>query len=145
MTLENGLQIWMALVGSGLEETRKSRGNFLPGYDAELVRELRQRLYPHATRSIEQELRASPPSAEGFLEAFFGALRPFSKMLRDVLGMFEEAGARRSNENLSIALDFDQVSNPLALTLQEFREAEAFFRRVARPVVVRLWNSNTLW
>jgi hypothetical protein len=33
MTLENGLQIWVALVSSGLEEKRK---NHLPGYDAEL-------------------------------------------------------------------------------------------------------------
>lgn len=145
MTLDNGLQIWVALVRSGLEETRQSHENSLPGYDAELVRELRERLYPGTKRSLERELRSAPPSAEAFLEVFFGALKPFSGMLRDVLGMFEEAGARRSNENLRIALDFDQVSESLALTLQEFREAEAFFRRVARPVVVRLWNANTLW
>jgi hypothetical protein len=145
VTLENGLQIWMALVDSGLEATRRSRGDSLPGYDAELVLDLRQRLYPHATRSIEKELRDSPPSAEAFLEAFFTALKPFSEMLRDVLSMFEEAGARRSNENLRIAFDFDQASVPVALTLQEFREVEAFFRHVVRPVVVRLWNSNTLW
>jgi hypothetical protein len=143
--LENGLQIWMALVGSGLEESRKSRGNSLPGYDAELVLELRQRLYPGATCRLEQKLRTSPPSTEAFLEAFFRALKPFSEMLRDVLGMFEQAGARRSNENLRIAFDFDQASAPLALTLQEFREAESFLRHVVRPLVVRLWSSNTLW
>jgi len=142
MTLENGLQIWMALVRSGLEETRK---NDLPGYDAELVRVLKEGLYPHAKRSLERELRAAPPSAEAFLEVFFGALKPFSQMLRDVLGMFESAGARRSDENLRIAFDFDKASKALALTLKEFREVEAFFRRVVRPIVVRRWNSNTLF
>ena len=144
MTLENGLQIWMALVRSGLEETRQSHQNPLPGYDAELVRELRERLCPGAKRSLERELRSAPPSGEAFLEVFFGALKPFSGMLRDVLGMFEEAGARRSDANLRIAFDFNQASKPLALTLEEFRETEAFFRRVSRPVVVREWNGNTL-
>lgn len=139
--LENGFQIWQALVRSGLEEARK---NHLPGYDAELVGLLKQRLYPHATRSLEQELRAAPPSPEAFLEVFFAALKPFSQMLRDVLAMFEAAGARRSDENLRIAFDFDKASKVLGLTLQQFREVEAFFHRVARPIVERLWNSNTL-
>jgi hypothetical protein len=142
MTLENGLQLWVALVGSGLEETR---ANCLPGYDAELVEELKERLYPHATRGLERELYAAPPSVEAFLEVFFGALKPFSAMLRDVLGMFEAAGARRSDDNLRIAFDFDKASQPLALTLEDFREAEAFFRSVARSIVVRQWNSDTLW
>lgn len=142
MMLENGLQIWMALVRSGLEEARKNR---LPGYDAELVEVLKKQLYPQATRTLEQELQAAPPPAEAFLEVFFGALRPFSQMLRDVLGMFETAGARRSDENLRIAFDFDKASKALTLTLQEFREVEQFFRRVARPIVERLWNSNTLF
>ena len=142
MTLENGLQIWLALVRSGLEETRK---NQLAGYDAELVGELKKGLYPNATRSLERELHAAPPSVEAFLEIFFGALKPFSRMLRDVLGMFEEAGARRSEENLRIAFDFDKASESLALTLEEFRETEAVFHRVARSIVVRWWNSNTLF
>ena len=142
MTLENGLQIWVALVRSGLEEKRK---NHLPGYDVELVRLLKEGLYPHAAYSLERELRAAPPSAEAFLEVLFNALKPFSEMLRDVLGMFEAAGARRSNENLRIAFDFDKASKALALTLMEFREMEAFFRRVVRPIVVRRWNNNTLF
>jgi hypothetical protein len=142
MTLENGLQIWEVLVRSGLEEVRK---NHLPGYDAELVRVLKKGLYPYATYSLERELRAAPPSAEVFLEVLFNALKPFSEMLRDVLGMFEAAGARRSDENLRIAFDFDKASKALALTLKEFREVEAFFRRVVRPIVVRRWNNNTLF
>jgi hypothetical protein len=59
--------------------------------------------------------------------------------------MFEAAGARRSDENLRIAFNFDQASPELALTLQEFREIEAFVRRVARSVTVRQWDSNTLF
>lgn len=142
MTLENGLQIWVALVRSGLEETRK---NHLPGYDVELVAKLKEGLYPHTTRSLERELRAAPPSAEAFLEVFFGALKPFSQMLRDVLGMFEEAGARRSDENLRIAFDFDKASSALVLSIKEFREVEAFFRHVVRAIVERGWNSDTLF
>ena len=142
MTLENGLQIWQALVLSGLEQARK---HDLPGYDAELVARLKEELYPKATRSFEEELRSAPPSTESFLDAFFNALKPFSQMLREVLAMFEEAGARRSDENLRIAFDFDSASKPLALTLQEFREVETFFRQIARPVVEREWNSDLLW
>jgi len=142
MTLENGLQIWQALLRSGLEPARK---HDLPGYDAELVACLRQDLYPKATSSFEEELRSAPPSTESFLDAFFNALKPFSEMLREVLLMFEEAGARRSDENLRIAFDFDSASKPLALTLQEFREVETFFRQIARPVIEREWNSDLLW
>jgi hypothetical protein len=142
MTLENGLQIWQALLRSGLEQARK---HDLPGYDAELVARLKQVLYPKAMRSLEEELRSAPPSTESFLEAFFNALKPFSQMLREVLLMFEEAGARRSDENLRIAFDFDRASKPLALTLQEFREVETFFRQIARPVIEREWNADLLW
>ena len=118
MTLENGLQIWQALLRSGLEQARK---HDLPGYDAELIARLKQVLYPNAMRSLEEELRSAPPSTESFLDAFFNALKPFSQMLREVLLMFEEAGARRSDENLRIAFDFDSASKPLALT---FRSSE---------------------
>ncbi len=99
MTLENGLQIWKALLRSGLEDARK---NHLPGYDAELAGALKGRLYPQATRSLEQELRDEPPSTENFLDAFFSALKPFSQMLREVLAMFEAAGARRSDETCAL-------------------------------------------
>ena len=142
MMLDNGLQIWNALVLSGLEQARK---NDLLGYDAELVAVLKDRLYPRATGSLEQELRAAPPAPETFLDVFFSTLKPFSQMLREVLGMFEAAGARRSDENLRIAFDFDKASTALTLTLEEFREVESFFRRVARPFVERKWNSNTLF
>lgn len=142
MVLEDGFQVWNALVRVGLEETRV---NDLPGYDADLVRELTQRLYPHATQSLEDELRAAPPSTEAFLEVFFAALRPLSQMLRGVLNMFEAAGARRTDENLRIVFNFDKASQPLTLTLNQFRDTELYFRRVARPIVVRQWNTNTLW
>jgi hypothetical protein len=142
MALENGLQIWQALLRSGLEPARKHE---LPGYDAELVARLKEGLYPKATRSFEQELRSAPPSTEMFLDVFFNALKPFSEMLREVLAMFESAGARRSDENLRIAFDFDKASKALALTLKEFREVESFFRKIARPIVERRWTSDTLW
>jgi hypothetical protein len=142
MTLNNGLDIWKELVGRGLEETR---ANGLPGYDVELVSTLKKRLYPVSTRSFSSELQSNPPSTEVFFDAFFSALKPFSKMLSDVLCMFESAGARRSDENLRIAFDFDKAESELALTLQQFREVETFFRRISRPIIVRLWDSNSLW
>lgn len=126
MTLENGLQIWQALLRSGFEEERK---NHLPGYDAELAALLKERLYPKSTRNLKQELRSAPPSTETFLDVFFNALKPFSQMLREVLAMFEEAGARRSDENLRIAFDFDKASEALSLTLQEFEKSNPFFAK----------------
>jgi hypothetical protein len=139
--LESSWQLWQSLVQSGLQETRK---NLLPGYDAELAELLKDRFYPGSSSSLDHLLRKKPPSVEAFLDAFFGALKPFSQMLRDVLAMFEGASAKRSDENLRIAFDFDKASVALALTLREFREIEKFFRSIARPVVVREWNSNTL-
>lgn len=139
--LESSWQLWRTLVQSGLEESRR---NLLPGYDAELVGVLKGRFYPMSRSSLDRLLRKNPPPVEEFLGVFFGTLKPFSRMLRDVLAMFEAASARRSDENLRIAFDFDKASASLTLTLKEFREIEKFFRLVARPVVVREWNSNTL-
>lgn len=141
-TLEDGYQIWLSLKKSGLEE---SRTKDLPGYDAELVSVLKRKLFPRSEQRLEDELRKAPPRTEHFLEIFFGALKPFSEMLRDVVKMLEDAGARRSDDNLRIAFNFDESSPALAMTLSEFREMESFFKQVIRPVVVRLWNSNHLF
>ena len=141
MALNSGLEIWMELVGRGIEESRR---NGLPGYDDELVKILKKRLYPKATRSLNRELHAAPPTTEAFLEVFFTELKPFSQMLREVLDMFEAAGAKRSDENMRITFDFDKASKELELTLQQFREVEVFLRRITRPTIERLWNPNTL-
>lgn len=145
MILENGLQVWQALKSSGVQETRKHRMELVPGYDADLVSALKKGLYPRAAHSLERELRLAPPSVEVFLEVFFAALEPFSRMLRDVLGMFEDAGAKRSDENMRISFDFDEASTALTLTLAQFREVVAFVSRVSRPVTVRQWTTNTLF
>lgn len=142
MALNNGLELWRSLVASGLELERKNR---LAGYDAALVNELHERLYPDSVRSFEQDMRQAPPSTEAFLDAFFTALKPFSQMLREVLTMFEDAGARRSDENLRIAFNFDEATEELALTVKQFREVEVFFRQITREVIERRWNSNSLF
>jgi hypothetical protein len=142
MVLDNGLQLWRSLLASGVELERKNR---LAGYDAELVNELQKRLYPDSVHTFEQDMRRAPPSTEAFLDAFFSALKPFSQMLREVLAMFEDAGARRSDENLRIAFDFDEATKELSLTVKQFREVEVFFRRITREVIERRWNSDTLF
>lgn len=66
-------------------------------------------------------------------------------MLRDVLGMFETTGTRRSEQNLRVAFNFDEASPALSLTVQEFREIEEIVRYILRPVLERIWDSQTLF
>ena len=48
-------------------------------------------------------------------------MEPFSVMLRDLLKMFERAGAQYSDKNINIHFDFDASKGPLDVNLEHFR------------------------
>jgi hypothetical protein len=126
MPLNKSFDIWNVFVAAGLQERRNKRK--LPGYDQELVRELNHQLFPGSVRNFSANLRRKQPTVEAFFKAFLQVLKPFSMMTRDVLTMFERAGARRSDRNLKIEFNFDEELPPL----QHFREQAEIVRRVLR-------------
>jgi hypothetical protein len=140
-TLTDASALWQELRKSGVSIQTKSGRD---GYDAALVAEIKCALFPGSSRSLERELKEVGTTTEAFLEVFFRAIQPFSMMLADILAMFEEANAKRSDNNLKISFQFDKASPALAMALDAFREVTGSVRRITRPVVRRLWNGNML-
>jgi hypothetical protein len=140
--VKSGISLWQELLQSGLTPKTKSVRN---GYDAALVVELRDSLFPGSIRQLEQELMDAQTTTEEFLAAFFQVMQPFSMMLVDILAMFEEANAKYSDNNLRIEFKFDNATPELATTLDAFREITKTVQKITKQTSLRHWNVNMLW
>jgi hypothetical protein len=140
--LQSGSDVWKALLDSGLNPLRTTGS---AGYDESIEVEMKARLFPGSSHSLEEDLVSKFVSTEDFLETFFDTVEPFATMLRDSLAMFEAASAQRGDRNLKIAFNLDSASQELALTLQHFRQIEDRVRLITRSVSTRQWNSNSLF
>jgi hypothetical protein len=60
--------------------------------------------------TLDAELAMNPAEPEPFMSAFFEVVQPYAVMLREILAMFEAAGAKRTDSNLKIAFNFDKSS-----------------------------------
>jgi hypothetical protein len=116
-------------------------------YDAGLLDELRTKLFPGSTHSLQTSLKtAAPPvSAETLLRAFFQVLQPFAMMKLDILEMMAAARARKGDDNIKIRFQVNESDEPLDLLLNEFREQMEFIEKRIRPLSVREWSSGELW
>ncbi|HYR28278.1 MAG TPA: hypothetical protein VEU30_07405, partial [Thermoanaerobaculia bacterium] len=81
---------------------------------------------------------------ERFLGALLQALGPFSRMLSDLLALFERAGARTTDASLRINFDFDNAP-PLSFDLRHFRDWLSSLQKVRELVAVREWSPEVLW
>ncbi|MGY0791985.1 hypothetical protein ACW7BJ_21670 [Azospirillum argentinense] len=143
--IRDGLQVWRSLKTEGGLDVRRGATEDRDGYDRPIELAIRDILFPGAKASLEQRLARTRVSPEPFLAAFFAAVQPYADMMQDVLRMMEAAGAKRGERNLEIAFDFDQVSEALKLTLEQFREVERTFRYLTRPMRGRHWNLDGMW
>lgn len=140
--IKDATLLWQALRQAGLS-TRTKSGR--AGYDAALVADIREVLFPGSPRSLERDLKKAGTSAQQFLEAFFRAAQPFAMMLSDILAMFEDANAKRSDNNLKIVFQLGKASPELAMSLQAFRETTGAVRRLTHFVRRRQWTIYTLY
>jgi hypothetical protein len=146
---ERAEDLWPALI--------KQAGLDVPGwwrrvpkqdsYDADLMNELRGRLFPGSTASLKTLLKAAAPpvSAETLLRCFFQVLQPFSMMKRDILEMLAAAGSRKGDDNIKIRFQLNESDDPLDLLLNEFRDQMEFIEKRAVTLSVREWRLNELW
>lgn len=114
-------------------------------YDDTLMDALKSELFGERPEAFEDLLEAEPPALERLLEAFLLTLAPFSRMMSDILVMFEAAAARRSDRNLRIRIDAEFNPAGLDFDLYSFRET---VERLERAVVLRrrrMWHLNNAW
>ncbi|MCS6515047.1 hypothetical protein, partial [Burkholderia thailandensis] len=68
----------------------------------------------------------------------------FAQMMQDILDVLITAEARQASHKLSVEFKFDEVTDPIKATLEQFREAIHRTQRVLekRP---ELPNDNLMW
>jgi hypothetical protein len=142
-------QLWHRLqTDAGLEIRRKSG---VPGRDADVEISLKEALglsaHPGPLADwLDLDAAAPVPtmSIERFLVALLTSQRAYAFMMRDLLEMLADAGARRDSGTLDLKFRFDAVSDPVRYTLEEFREV---VERVENVLVSRfeLPSARQLW
>jgi len=131
--------------GSGLwSQLTKRAGLDLRRYDSAVESAFRENLKLPEKGNVVAHLKALNVGPEPVLGAFFGAIKPFVYMFKDILDLVEAAGKTKGKENLLVEFDFEE-GKKFKLDLDSFRQQVERFRHVTRPVVIDRWNYNRFW
>ena len=90
-------------------------------YDKALLVEIQKELGFNEKANVRDEIQSHNTAPEQFLSVLLKLLKPFSLMMSDLLGMFEEAGAQSSDDNIQINFDFEDAKTNFGLDLYNFR------------------------
>ena len=143
------LELWRTLlVGAGLEIRRKGG---LPGRDADIEDTLKAALgAPSIALPLEDWLRADAASAnptvttEQLMVEVLKSQGGFAQMMKDILDVLVSADAREGSHHLRVQFKFDDVSDPIKATLEEFREQVERIQRVLETHP-ELPDSKLMW
>lgn len=143
------VELWRHLCSSAGLELRLKGGR--PGRDADVEDALRSALaVPDTALSLDawliSDATLSDPtvSTEQLLIEVLKSQGGFALMMQDILDVLITAEARQASHQLSVEFKFDDVTDPIKSTLEQFREAVHRTQRVLerRP---ELPNDNLMW
>jgi hypothetical protein len=80
--------------------------------------DLRRDLVGGAEGEFADLLARRGVSPERLVSSFFRALAPYPRITSDILEMFENAAARRSDENLRVFINFNEMDSPIQFDLE---------------------------
>jgi len=131
--------LWQQLQADAGLELRLKRGG--EGRDADVDRAVLQKLRKDCSTTIPglsvaallaEDAKSPQPqiSIETLLVAVLTSQRGFGMMLQEILETLVMAQARNAERALSIAFDFDAVSDPIVQTLEQFRATAERVRKV---------------
>jgi len=124
----------------------KSKGGLdIKNYDSSIIEELQSELSLPIGADFEKQLKDENITIENFIVSFFKVVEPFSEMMSDLLLMFENAGAKTSNNNLNIELNFDNLKSDLKFDLENFKKWINIWRKVKNKYNANLWNIELIW
>lgn len=89
-------------------------------YDATFLADIREKLSLDSKKPISNQIQVRNISSEELIAAFLKAIAPFSKMLTDLMKMFEKAGAQAGDNNIQIQFDFKKSKEKFSLNLDQF-------------------------
>ncbi|MFS0885459.1 hypothetical protein [Aeromicrobium sp. 179-A 4D2 NHS] len=135
--ITSAIELWTAISDrAGLQER---------GYDADLLNDVKASLGVPQTDDLATALREE--SVENLLHAVLDALRPFSRMLSDLLALYEWVGATAADDpNLRITYDFDaSAGDRYSFDLESFREHEERWVSATRLAADLSIGPGALW
>jgi hypothetical protein len=135
--IKETLELWDYLKSTG--------GLDIQNYDFSIIEELQNELSLPIGADFEKQLKDENISIEDFIVSFFKIVEPFSEMMSDLLLMFENAGAKTSNENLFIEFDFDNTKSDLKFNLEHFKNWINIWKKVKNKYNANLWNYDLIW
>lgn len=91
-------------------------------YDKALLHSVIHNLNLEEDIPIIPQIKKYQIGIEELLAAFIKALEPFSKMMSDLLEMFQNASAFRTDNNLRIEFDFEKSKKKFNLNLENFKD-----------------------
>lgn len=137
--LESAAAIWTFLRRQGGLDLE-----FHADMDGEIVTALKVKLGLDAAADLDSVLQAGSVSIERFVEAFLTALGPYSKMMSELLAMFERAGGRRTENALRARFDFGH-DLALEFDIAQFRDWVERIERARALVEVPVLSADRLW
>jgi hypothetical protein len=147
--ISSPVSLWHHLCSSAGLELRLKGGR--PGRDADVEDSLKLSLaVPDTAQSLDAWLNsdaASPHptvSTERLMIEVLKSQGGFARMMQDILDILITADARQASHRLSVEFKFDDVTDPIKATLEQFREVAHRIQRVLekRP---KLPNDNLMW
>ena len=91
-------------------------------YDKSLLHSVIHNLNLEEDIPIIPQIKKYQISIEELLATFIKALEPFSKMMSDLLKMFQNASAFRTDNNLRIEFDFEKSKDKFKFDLEAFKD-----------------------
>jgi hypothetical protein len=137
--LDTPAAIWKTVTKTGALDLR-----YHGDMDEDVLQSLLHALGADSSSSVDSALSDPNLTVERFVGALLEALNPFSAMLSDLLAMFEQAGATRTDHSLQIDFDFGNAPK-LSFDLRQFRDWIEQMKSVRELVRVRRWSSRDLW
>ncbi|PFX61669.1 hypothetical protein COL36_10770 [Bacillus wiedmannii] len=129
LKLENAQDVWWFLLKNG--------GLDIKTYDKEIGEEICNRLGLSMNDDISVELQNKNISTELLIHTFFSAIHPFSKMLTDLLKLFESKSIKETNDRMKIKFNFDDKNKEtLEFSLEHFKAWEEEWRRISKELSV---------
>lgn len=129
-------------------ETVKTHGGldleFHDAMDEDVVWSLVRALGGSGTEAIDDVVNAPSLTVERFVGALLEALNPFSAMMSDLLTLFEEARAKRTDSSLQVEFDFEHTPK-LSFDLRQFRDWIERVQKVRELIRVPQWSYESLW
>lgn len=123
----------------------KEGGLNLKTYDKDIIADFQLKLFGTEVSDFRESLKVECISIERFLTTFFESLEPFTKMMSDLLVMFEKAGAKSNGNNLKISINSELMKEKFDFDINYFIDIVEKWNKTLKSLIIYHLNEDKLW